>query len=31
MNWWYLILAFIAGFIFGIFVIGLMTAGGDDR
>lgn len=31
MSAWWLILAFLAGFIAGIFIIGLISAGGDDR
>ena len=31
MDIWMIILAFIAGMIFGIFVIGLISASGDDE
>jgi hypothetical protein len=31
MDVWLIILAFIAGTIFGVFVIGLISANGDDE
>ena len=31
MDVWLIILAFIAGMIFGIFVISLISANGDDK